>query len=151
MAVRAFAAEDRVNEASFIVTREKKFSDVELDFRNIENENNVRTDLRKITDVASVKQSVRNILLTNQSEKPFMPMFGSQLNYLLFELDTELDADIIEEEIANSLEIYEPRAVLRNVHIDMNGEQNKCNVTVEFQVINSGEISQVTIDITRIR
>jgi len=151
MAVRAFAAEDNPTDASFVVTREKKFSDVDFDFRNIENDNNVRTDLRKVQDLNSVKQDVKNILLTNQGEKPFMPVFGSQLNYLLFELDTELDEDIIEEEIANSLEIYEPRAILRNVEIDMNGEQNKCDVTVEFQVVNTGEIAQVTVDITRIR
>ena len=151
MARRAFAHEDGNLNSSIVVTRQKTFSDVDIDFSNVASANNVRTDIVKRTDVDSIKQSVKNILLTNPGEKPFMPLFGAELYQLLFELDTELDEDIITEQIENSIEIYEPRALIRNVHIKAEPDANSAAVTVEFQVINTGEFATVDVDITRIR
>ena len=43
-------------------------------------------DIFKKTDAAAVKQSVKNILMTNPTEKPFDPYFGGGLNEFLFTL-----------------------------------------------------------------
>lgn len=151
MAVRAYATEDGNLSSSIVVSRQKKFQDVDLDFANIESTAGVRTDLVRKVDVEAVKQSVKNILLTVPGEKPFMPIFGSQLNFLLFELDTDMDMDVIEEEIENSLSTFEPRALVQRVLVDIDGDTNNAQVTVEFQVINSGERAVVTVDVARIR
>ena len=40
--------------------------------------------LNKKTNEDAVKQSVRNLLLTNHYERPFQPQIGSNLKQLLF-------------------------------------------------------------------
>ena len=64
---RVFSQEDgNLNTAAIITSRKKVYKDIDLTFA-------VRTmgDVFKKTDAASVKQAVKNLLLTNQIEKKF--------------------------------------------------------------------------------
>ena len=66
---RVFSQEDGgLDNASIITSRKKVYKDIDLTFA-------VRTmgDVFKKTDAASVKQAVKNLLLTNHFEKPFTP------------------------------------------------------------------------------
>ena len=45
------------------------YKDLNLDFQ----QNTATKDIQKITDVESVKRSVRNLINTNHYEKPFRP------------------------------------------------------------------------------
>jgi phage baseplate assembly protein W len=148
---RVYAVEDGDLTQSIRVTRKEKYKDVNLGFLNRESTNDTRTDVLKVTDAAAVKQSVRNILTTGRGEKPFAPLFGSDLGYLLFELDAEFDEDIIEDEIKETLAQYEPRADVQAVSIDVNGEQNSAKCVVTFKVVNTDIVVDEEIDITRLR
>ena len=57
------------------------YKDLNLDFQ----QNTATKDIQKITDVESVKRSVRNLINLNYYEKPFHPEIGSNLRGLLFE------------------------------------------------------------------
>ena len=48
------------------------YKDLNLDFQ----QNTATKDIQKITDVESVKRSVRNLINTNHYEKPFRPKLG---------------------------------------------------------------------------
>ena len=64
------------------------YKDLDLDFgRNI-----VTNDVNKLTDVESVKRSVRNLINTNHFERPFHPEIGGNVRALLFENMTPLTA-----------------------------------------------------------
>lgn len=148
---RVYAVEDGDLTQSIRVTRKEKYKDIRIDFKNRESTNNTRTDVLKVTDAESVKQSVRNILTTGRGEKPFAPLFGSDLAYLLFSLDAEFDEDIIEDEIKETLAVYEPRAQVQTVSVDVNGETNSAKCVVTFKVVNTGIVVDEEIDITRLR
>ena len=51
------------------------FKDLNLDFQ----QNSATKDIQKISDVESVKRSVRNLINLNHYEKPFHPEIGSNL------------------------------------------------------------------------
>ena len=147
MVSRAFSIEDgNLNSASIIVGRKKKYSDIDLTFAKRPD-----GDVYKKSDAAAVKQSVKNILLTNYAEKPFMPNFGANLNHFLFNLDTEFDDDLMEEAIARAIEDYEPRAQVLNTKMTTKPNQNSVSVTVTFRVISTNETLSVNLDLTRLR
>ena len=76
MAKRAFSIEDGVlNSGTLVTARNRVFKDIDLSIAK-----KPSGDIFKKQDAAAVKQSVKNILLTNRNEKPFTPNFGGDLN-----------------------------------------------------------------------
>jgi phage baseplate assembly protein W len=147
---RAFAIEDgKINTRTLVSTRSRDYIDIDLTLNRIPGTTD--TDILKKKDAAAVKQSVKNLLLTNRTEKPFKPAFGGNLNELLFTLDTEFDADLIEEYIASSMKTHEPRALLRKVDIVERPDYNEVLVTVYFQVVSTQELVSLQINLTRLR
>ena len=75
MAAKAFSIEDGNLSIKPITTSQiRTYKDIDLTF-----ENKTSGDIFKKTDAAAVKQSIKNILLTNKTERPFQPYFGANL------------------------------------------------------------------------
>lgn len=62
------------------------------------------------TDAAAVKQSIRNLVMTMNYERPFHPEKGCQVYGLLFENVTQSLLQIARQSVINVITIYEPRA-----------------------------------------
>ena len=109
MPTRAFSIEDgNTNIASINVARTRQNSDIDLSFSakfiGLDSDGtNLRADIFKKTNLAAVKQAIRNLLLTNYTERPFMHRFGGNLSALLFRLSTEVDDMDLENEIVKSI------------------------------------------------
>lgn len=147
MVSRAFAIEDgNLQSSRIVVSKTKKYSDIDLTFALKPNK-----DVYKKQDAAAVKQSVKNILLTNYAEKPFLPNFGANLNDFLFNLDTEFDNDLLEESIRSAIESYEPRAKVLNVKVSTLSDYNSVRVTVTFKILSTSETLSISLDLTRLR
>ena len=115
-------------------TRSSKiFKDLNLDFQ----QNTATKDIQKITDVESVKRSVRNLINTNHYEKPFHPEIGSNLRGMLFELMSPQMNHLITKQIENLINNYEPRCRLVEVANRPNLDRNGYSVSVSFYVVNS--------------
>ena len=82
------------------------FSDFFSDFSR----NAITGELNKKTNVEAVKQSVKNLLLTDKYERLFQPEIGSGLKGLLFENATPFVQLQIDTYINSVIENYEPRA-----------------------------------------
>ena len=89
--------------------------------------------------------------MTNFSEKPFLPRYGGNLNSFLFSLNTEVDELALEEKIIETVEIFEPRASVKNVEVISNDNRNEVAVTVTFQVLSTNEVITTEISLTRLR
>ena len=114
-------------------TRSSKiFKDLNLDFQ----QNTATKDIQKITDVESVKRSVRNLINTNHYEKPFHPEIGSNLRAMLFELMTPQMNHVITKQIENLIINYEPRCRLVQVHTQPEFDRNGYAVQISFYVQN---------------
>lgn len=147
MPVKSFSIEDgNLQSKSIVTSRNRLFSDLDLTFAKAPSK-----DVYKKTDAAAVKQSVKNILLTNRTEKPFSPFFGGGLNNYLFELDTFFDESIIEDEVRTAIQNYEPRARVLKVNADIISDRNDIRVTVEFQVVNTLEKVVLEVSLARLR
>ena len=90
------------------------YKDLDLDFgRNI-----VTHDVNKLTDVESVKRSVRNLINTNHFERPFHPEIGGNVRALLFEPMTPLTALNLQRKVEEVLNNFEPRAKITQILAD---------------------------------
>jgi len=157
MPTRAFSIEDgNLDKQSINVARKRQDKDIDLSFTakfvgtNTDG-TNIRGDIFKKSNAASVKQAVRNLLLTNYTEKPFMQRFGGNLSALLFRLSTEVDDMNLESEIINSIETYEPRAKVLNINSVISPDNNEVRVTITFQVLSTLQKDVVEINLTRLR
>jgi len=147
MVSRAFAVEDgNLNSASLITQKSVSYKDIDLTFAK-----KPSGDVYKKEDAAAVKQAVKNILMTNFLEKPFNTTFGGNLNDFLFELDTEIEADILRDRIFETIAYHEPRALVQKVEIFVFPENNEVKITVQFQVLNAVEPITLELSLTRLR
>ena len=148
MANRAYAAEDgNLNTKSVSVAVNKTYTDIDLSFAR-----RPSGDVFKKTDAASVKQGVKNVLLTRVFEKPFNPDFGTRLNDILFNLDTEFDDDDeIKSEISKAIATHEPRARVVNTKVAINGERHEARATITFQIVNTAQTFAIELNLARLR
>lgn len=144
---RVLSAEDGdLQRSKLISTRVVDYLDIDLAFAK-----KPAGDIYKKRDAAAVKQSVKNILLTNHYEKPFLPFFGSDLRGMLFELaDNDTDA-VIQNNITQSIEQFEPRAEIIDLDVVVQPDRHDISVTVKFKVINTEEVVVFTTNLARLR
>lgn len=144
---RVFATEDGyLDKLTLITTRTKQYSDIDLSFLAKPN-----GEIYKKTEAAAVKQAVKNILLTNRFEKPFLEDYGADIRSLLFELiDEDLDEQIVER-VSYAIEQYEPRARVLNVEVQAKPDQNSVNILVEFQILSTEEVVTLSTTLSRLR
>jgi len=148
MANRAYAREEgNLNTKSITVAVEKTYKDIDLSFAL-----RAGGDIYKKTDAASVKQGVKNILLTRLHEKPFNPRFGTGLNDILFSLDTEFDDDEeIKNEITRAVTKFEPRARVIDIKTNINGGMHEARATITFEIVNTAQTFAIELDLARLR
>lgn len=122
-----------------VVTR--KYTDLNFNFTK-----NPRTnDVTKKVDEEAVKQSIRNLVLTKNYEKPFHPEIGSPIYGLLFEPYTPVLKNIIEISVKRLIEVYEPRAELIGVDVNEKPDLNTINIQIVFKIINT--VKPITLDV----
>jgi|TARA_B100001094_G_scaffold332982_1_gene407683 hypothetical protein len=149
MTRRAFAQEDADLSVNKVATsRLRKYKDIDLTLA-------VKTttgDVYKKIDAAAVKQSVKNLIMTNRLEKPFNPSFGADIRGLLFELVDYTDGFMLKERIIQSIRQYEPRAEITDISVKGNDVyKNTVNATVTFRIISTAEVVQFSTNLVRLR
>ena len=126
----------------------RQYKDLDLFF----DKKNVSKDITKITDIAAVKRSIRNLVLTNHYEKPFHPEIGSGVRDMLFEPMSTLTAHVLTKKIEDVIENFEPRAKVIGVSAQPNLDRNEYQVTINFFVLNAPtELVDLTLFLERLR
>ena len=108
-------------------------------------------DNQKLTDIESVKRSVRNLIKLNHYEKPFRPEVGSNLRAMLFENITPQINHAISKQIDLLIRNYEPRCRLVQLNVQPDVDRNGYRASISFYVINSPERVQVDTFLERLR
>ena len=126
----------------------RQYKDLDLFF----NRKSVSKDIAKLTDIAAVKRSIRNLVLTNHYEKPFHPEIGSGVRDMLFEPMSALTAHVLTRKIEDVIENFEPRAKIIGVSAQPNLDRNEYRVTINFFVLNAPtELVDLTLFLERLR
>ena len=110
--------------------RSRSFTDLLISMKR----NPFTYDVYTVKNDNSIKQSVKNLVLTTPGEKPFQPLVGSRVSQMLFEPLDAFTADTIKDEIINTINQYEPRVQLTSVDVTPIYEGNKLNVTIEYRI-----------------
>ncbi len=110
-----------------------------------------KKDLALKTNVDAVKQSIKNLVLTNKMERPFQPGIGCDVRKMLFENFTVATVAKTKEMIVEVLEYHEPRCNLINVETTSDEDNNALYITIVFSVINSSNIETVDLVLERVR
>jgi phage baseplate assembly protein W len=145
---KAFSIEDgNLGSASLLTAKTRLFKDIDLTFTA-----KPSGEIYKKQDAAAVKQALKNLILTNKLEKPFLPNFGGNLRAMLFELADDVTSFLMKDRIIKQIEAFEPRAKILKLDINMTPENNSLNVYLEARVLNASQnIISVETTITRYR
>lgn len=109
----------------------RSFKDISLSFQP----HPVTEDLGVLKNERAIQRSVRNIVQTIPGEKFFDPNFGSEVYALLFENGDNADAIIIEGQIIQSLDNFEPRVNNVKVNSLPRPDRNEFEVTVSYDIV----------------
>jgi len=107
-------------------------------------------DLTLKYDKDAVKRSLRNIMLTNDYERPFRPNFGANLRGLLFELADDITKFEIRNQITEAIENYEPRVVIDKIYLNED-RSNNMFVNVHYGVRGVQEPQELEVILQRVR
>ena len=111
----------------------------------------VTGNLKVLTNAESIKQSVKNIVLTNFYERPYNPEFGGDVLSQLFENMDPITEYNISKNIRVSLENHEPRAIVDDIITTVYDDQNALTVKIKFSVQTIPEPLEVNVLLERVR
>lgn len=109
----------------------------------------IRGDIVPLKDDAAIKNSVKNLLLTNFYERPFNDDIGANLRALLFEPADAITRISLKENIKRVINKYEKRVLLQE--IDIKDYDNSYNITVVFKIKEFDSNESVEIVLRRLR
>ncbi len=109
------------------------FKDISMTFQA----NPLNFDLIGLKNENAIARSVRNIVFTLPGEKFFDEEFGSRISATLFENLDDISANVIVDEITQSIERYEPRVELINVEAFPDFDNNSFDVSIVYNIIGA--------------
>jgi len=104
--------------------------------------NPLSNDLLAIKNETAIARSVRNLIFTLQGERFFNPDLGSRVSRALFENIDRISASIIEDEIRNTIDNFEPRVRLIDVSVAPDYSNNEFNVTLSYDIVGIDVLPQ---------
>lgn len=130
-----------------IFRKARFFRDIDMAFRV----NPFTNDVYTKNNEEAVKNSIKNLILTQHYERPFHPEIGSPVYGLLFEPFTPIIKNTLEKSIETVIETFEPRARLINVSVTDKPDENSLDVRIDFRINNIEKPLTVTTNIQRVR
>lgn len=123
------------------------------DFLSSFDKSPLSNDLARLRDDNSVKQSVRNLVLTSAGERLFQPDIGGNVYNMLFEPFTGFTADDIKKDILNTLKQNEPRISASNLSVQVipHADETQFTVNIIFYIMNRSEPTSVNLILQRVR
>ena len=111
----------------------------------------VNFDLARKVNEESVKESIKNLLLTDKGERFYRPNLGSNIRSALFDNITPDSIFTVQEMVRNTIQNYEPRCSVIDVDVNSSINDNTINIIVTFSVANQEFPIQTAVTLTRVR
>jgi phage baseplate assembly protein W len=111
----------------------RTFSDIDLNFTV----HPVTKDIARRFDENAIKQSIKNLLLTRNFERPFHSEIGSPIRQLLFEPVGPMFVVMMKRAIADVINNFEPRVEVIDVQVNDSIDANAVYVTLEYKILNT--------------
>jgi phage baseplate assembly protein W len=124
-----------------VASPNREYKDFSLDFT----EHPVTGDVLKLSGDSAVRRSVKQLILTNNYERPFQPDLGSSIVQYLFENVTPITGELIKRAIDGVIRKYEPRAEIVRIDVEVDPDKNGYQASITFFVLNG--IEPITVDV----
>mgnify|MGYP001291212787 FL=1 len=109
----------------------RAFKDISLSF----DPHPVTKDLPILKNESAIRRSIMNLVQTIPEERFFEPLLGSDVRSSLFEFVDFATASVIQEQILETIENFEPRVANTVVEVDPQPDENTFDVTVIFDIV----------------
>ncbi len=121
-----------------------RYSDLDFNFAQ-----STTKDVARKFDNNAIKQSLRNVVLTNFYERPFRPSLGANLVAKLFDQPSPGIVSEVQSDVRRAIVIFEPRVNLINVLAEYNDINQELKVQVEYSFLDEDDVLDITIERVR--
>ena len=108
-------------------------------------------DLNLIKKLNCIKQSVKNIIMTNYGERPFNYKFGGNLYDKMFENYSHELLMKVQESIGGNIQKYESRIDILDVRVYPTPKEYKIDIVLTYNIPFLGVDDSLTVTIMRTR
>ena len=136
-----------VTEKNTTKFQNRQFVDLDLNFKR----NPITNDVVSKKGQNAIKQSIKNLVLTHIGEKLFNPIVGSYVYNLLFDNIVPETTIALQTSIEDVINTYEPRAIVNQVIVDPDPNNNGYLITLIISFVNSPEPTAVEFFLERLR
>lgn len=136
-----------VTEKNTTKFQNRQFVDLDLNFKR----NPITNDVVSKKGQNAIKQSIKNLVLTRIGEKLFNPIVGSYVYNLLFDNIVPETTIALQTSIEDVINTYEPRAIVNQVIVDPDPNNNGYLITLIISFVNSPEPTAVEFFLERLR
>ena len=116
----------------------RAFKDISLSF----SPHPVTKDLPVLLNERAIVRSVRNLVETIPTERFFDPLLGTDIRDSLFENYSRTTITVIEDQIRETIENYEPRVDNVGIEVNARPDRNTLEVKVLFDIVGLSAPSQ---------
>ena len=109
----------------------RAFKDISLSFEP----HPVTKDLPILKNASAIRRSIMNLVQTIPEERFFEPLLGSDVRSSLFDFVDFATAAVIQEQILETIENFEPRVANTVVEVDPQPDENSFDITVVFDIV----------------
>ena len=121
------------------------------DFKKDLEKSPLSQDLTVNKDEDAVKESIKNLILTDRGERLMQPSLGGNISAMLFENLTPATLTLIEEQVKTTINLYEPRAELQNVAVSGSLDENTVRIKITFYIKNVQQPIDLDVFLERTR
>ena len=136
-----------VTEKNTTKFQNRQFVDLDLNFKR----NPITNDVVSKKGQNAIKQSIKNLVLTRIGEKLFNPLVGSYVYNLLFDNIVPETTIALQTSIEDVINTYEPRAIVNQVIVEPDSNNNGYLITLIVSFVNSPEPTAVEFFLERLR
>tara|TARA_B100000287_G_scaffold240142_1_gene225723 strand:+ start:6182 stop:6601 length:420 start_codon:yes stop_codon:yes gene_type:complete len=134
-----------IRSADISATKSRKFNDIAIAF----SKNRFTDDVAQVKNANSIKQAIKNLVLTRRGERLFNMDTGCGVLNLLFEPLDPFVIDTIKREIINTINQYEKRVQLLKCDAVPFYESGKVSITITYKIVGLPVVESVSFVLQR--
>jgi len=89
--------------------------------------------------------NLKNLLLTRKGERPFQPLFGSDIYSILFEQISENINNELEDTLRDDIKFWLPYIVVDSIVVNAENDYNRVNINLVVRVTENGANTNITV------
>ena len=99
----------------------------------------------------AVKRAIRNLILTDQFERQYEPLFGGNIRALLFENSDPFIEFQVKKQIETAIKNFELRVDIQEIAVESDPDTNNLKVNIFFFIENQKDPVELNINLERVR